>query len=164
MIDHEQDEKAAGPESWSVQLPRRASLEEPDLDITPMIDITFLLLIFFLVASTPDIEAAAKLPEARHGAGVGSQDSVIFTVAEGGLEQVPVYLGDGKQAGRQLSDNFQQQRKQIEEAVAEGMRQGKPNVLIKADRGVAHREVARVVAAASRHEGVQIHLAVKEVD
>ena len=36
---------------------------DQNLDITPMIDDTFLLLIFFLVAPVPDVQAALDLPE-----------------------------------------------------------------------------------------------------
>ena len=50
-------------------LTRRRIKQETELDITPMIDITFLLLIFFLVASTPDLQVEVKLPPARHGLG-----------------------------------------------------------------------------------------------
>ena len=40
----------------------------------------------------------------------------------------------------------------------------KDNVLIKADRNVAHRDVARVIKAVSRVEGAKIFLAVLEAD
>jgi hypothetical protein len=38
--------------------PRRQVQPEEELDITPMIDVTFLLLIFFLVASIPDAQTS----------------------------------------------------------------------------------------------------------
>ena len=48
-------------------LPHRRVKNSADLDITPMIDIVFLLLIFFIVASVPDPQVEADLPHARHG-------------------------------------------------------------------------------------------------
>ena len=42
--------------------------------------------------------------------------------------------------------------------------QNKDNVIIKADRNVAHREVARVIKAVSRVPGAKIFLAVLEAD
>ena len=36
--------------------------EDADLDITPMIDVVFLLLIFFMVTSTMDDQKAANVP------------------------------------------------------------------------------------------------------
>ena len=42
--------------------------------------------------------------------------------------------------------------------------ENKENVLIKADRNVAHREIARVIKAVSRVEGTKIFLGVMESD
>ena len=43
----------------------RDSLEDTEMDITPMIDITFLLLIFFIVSSKMDPSANVPLPAAK---------------------------------------------------------------------------------------------------
>ena len=56
---------------------RRFTQSDDEMDITPMIDITFLLLIFFLVASTPDRQTAVDLPTARFGRGVSQNNAVI---------------------------------------------------------------------------------------
>jgi len=134
------------------------------MDITPMIDITFLLLIFFIVCSTPDQKSGIELPQARHGKGVGERNSVIITISDEGIDSAPVYLADGK-TGDSLPKDFDQQAELIREAVEKGRRQeGKENVLIKADRNVASREVARVIKAVSAVEGAKIHLAVLESD
>ncbi len=155
-------------------LPRRQSkLSEKDfeMDITPMIDITFLLLIFFLVCSTSDADTAIDLPQARYGKGVGERNSVIITISkeitldEEGNEHFPVYLADGKIEQNRLPDAYDRQAEMIYAAVERGkMDEAKENVLIKADRDVAHREVARVIKAASKVEGMQMHLAVLEED
>ena len=77
-------------------LPRRAVEDSADMDITPMIDITFLLLIFFLVCSTMSQATSVKLPPARHGKGVDEQTAVIITIdGEEGEGKPRVYLGDG---------------------------------------------------------------------
>jgi biopolymer transport protein ExbD len=148
-----------------------------------MIDVTFLLLIFFLVTSTvPDPTRVIHLPPARHGAAVNPRTSVIITVAEreaprgGGYVPMPypptaggsagpalVYLGDGK-AGAPLPDDPASQSALITRAVREGFADGRSTVLIKAERGVKHREVSRVATAAAEVEGVQLHLAVLEVE
>ncbi len=77
-----------------IQLPKRP-LQEADMDITPMIDITFLLLIFFLVASRMDADIQVSLPPARHGTAVATKNSVILTVAQGTGGQARIYKGDG---------------------------------------------------------------------
>ena len=138
--------------------------KELDLDITPMIDITFLLLIFFLVASTPDDQARIFLPEARHGVGVSTRSSVFFTITQGGFKTAEVYQSDRKMADQLLPNDPQQQNDDIEDAVAAAVGEGRINVVIKAEKGVPHREVARVAAAASRIDGIKLYLAVLEAD
>ncbi len=139
--------------------------EDFDMDITPMIDITFLLLIFFLVCSTPDQQTAIELPKARYGRGVGERNSVIVTIGDGGVDSAPVYMADGKIESARLTDDLDAQTGQIRDAIEKGKRDdNKENVLIKADRNVAHREVSRVIKAASKVEGMQIHLGVLEAD
>jgi len=143
---------------------RSRAAEDFEMDITPMIDITFLLLIFFLVCSTTDQESKIELAKARHGKGVGERDSVIITISDDGIDSAPVFLADGM-IGDPLPTDTEQQRDMIVEAVEVGRRdQNKDSVLIKADRNVAHREVARVIKAVSRVEGAKIFLAVFEAD
>ncbi len=146
-------------------LRKRKQREEADMDITPMIDITFLLLIFFLVCSTPDQKSSIELPSARHGKGVGEREAVIITLSDEGADLAPVYLADGKIESARLPDDSQQQRGLIEEALKKARQQeGKESVIIKADRNVASREVARIIKAVSAVEGTKIHLAVLESD
>ena len=149
------DEEESGP-----ALPRRRIHHMADMDITPMIDITFLLLIFFLVASIPDPTKAVDLPPARHGAAVNPKTSAIITVAErGGPGRALIYLGDGK-SGRALPDDPATQNSLIAQFVRESYRS---TVIIKAEKGVKHREVSRVAAAAAEAERIELHLAVLEV-
>ena len=135
--------------------------EDAEMDITPMIDITFLLLIFFVVCSTLDKQTPIELAQAKHGKGVGERTSIIITVGSGGVDAAPVYLADAAE-GEALPGDLDQQRDLIQAAVEKAKTAQKENVLIKADRHVAHRDVARVIKAVSRVEGMKIHLAVLE--
>ncbi len=167
-MNEEQISNALDVEDWQDAaggvMPRRASRgEDAEMDITPMIDITFLLLIFFLVCSTPDQMTAIELPKAKYGKGVGERESVIITVSDEGVDNAPVYLADGKLEEARITDDPDEQSDVIVEAVEKGRREeNKENVLIKADRNVAYREVARIVKAVSRVEGAKIYLAVME--
>ena len=61
--------------------------EEPRIDITPLIDVVFLLLIFFMVTTTFQQETRLKvdLPEAVSGAPSVRQERIVLEVsAEGG--------------------------------------------------------------------------------
>jgi biopolymer transport protein ExbD len=143
---------------------RRPLKDSVDLDITPMIDIVFLLLIFFLVASIPDPSSAVQLPPARYGEGVSERNAVIITVAQrDGSGKGLVYLADGK-VGNPLTGTKEEQAQAIAKTVQEGVDQNKTAVLVKAERGVLHREVSSVTAAVGRVEGISLHLAVLESD
>jgi biopolymer transport protein ExbD len=143
---------------------RRSRMDDIDMDITPMIDMTFLLLIFFLVSSTPDQQTAIDLPSAQHGVGVSQLESVVFTIAEGGVKAAPVYAADGRIPGTELPDEPEARRNRVRELVEEGFRDDKTSVVIKGDKHVAHRDVAQLVKAASQVNGVKIHLAVLDTE
>jgi biopolymer transport protein ExbD len=63
--------------------PRKHRQEDTELDITPMIDITFLLLSFFVVASKMDPSAAVPVPQAQFGMTVSEKNCVVVIVLEG---------------------------------------------------------------------------------
>lgn len=139
---------------------RRPSREAVDPDITPMIDVTFLLLIFFIVASTMDVQSDAEVPEARYGTGIARQECIIITVAERAGGFLPrVYLADGK-VGDPLPDDLAAQEQAIAEAVGEGLREGRTRVLIKAEKGVRHRDVTRIARAATQAGALPLFLGV----
>jgi biopolymer transport protein ExbD len=137
--------------------PRRGRDEE-DIDITPMIDLVFLLLIFFLVSSIPDQQTAIDLPSATHGTSVSQVHSVVFTIADVGN----VYAADGRVAGKELPDDAEARSARVQQLVRDGVRDDKTDVVIKADKNVAHRKVAELIKAVSQVTGIKIHLAVMD--
>ena len=167
MAEHQAPDESWIEEDEGPILKRRRMSQSTDMDITPMIDVTFLLLIFFLVCSTLGQQTAIELPPARHGTAVGPQSSVIITVQDNGPKRpATVYLepledGDPR---RELSQNEQEQEDDIVAHVKRGKELNKPTVLIKAEKGVKHREVSRVAGAAGRVEDIKLHLAVFEID
>lgn len=67
----------------NIELKKRTeNPEEGELDITPMIDITFLLLAFFVVVSKMDPQAAVDLPPASFGESVQDKECVVLIVAK----------------------------------------------------------------------------------
>ena len=143
--------------------PRKRPQEDTEMDITPMIDCTFLLLIFFTVTSTPDAQTALNLAPAKYGVGISQRDSIIISIAENGESQpATVYLADGK-VGEPLPSAPADQEAAIRKAVEEGLAEGKQEVLIKAEQGVLHRDVSRVAAAAGGvSDTIKLNLAVME--
>lgn len=66
---------------------RRTAEDEPTLNLTPMIDVVFQLLIFFMVATTfldPEKEIEIELPEAVSGAPSDDVDEIIINIMEDG--------------------------------------------------------------------------------
>ena len=70
---------AASDDDFDIR-PKKKRREDPDLDITPMIDITFLLLAFFVMVSKMDPQMAVKLPEAKFGSNIPEKNCVVLVV------------------------------------------------------------------------------------
>lgn len=109
------------------------------MDITPMIDVTFLLLIFFMVTSTMESPDALKIPEAKNGLGVDTQKATVITIfnSEGEPE---IFLADG------VRDNGPVDVAEVGPYVES---QGQKTVIIKADRDVPSGFVEDVARAAN---------------
>ena len=139
--------------------PRPPNMDD-ELDITPMIDITFLLLIFFLVSSKMTAEQAVDLPKARHGGVVAAKESVVVLMKRGSGDQAEVQKSDGTP----FSSDAEQQNAEIAEYVSKGIDAGKKHVIIRAEGAVRHGEIGRVSEAISQslEEGEMINLAVME--
>jgi biopolymer transport protein ExbD len=146
---------------------RRRRRVDDEMDITPMIDITFLLLIFFLVAAKLESPASIDLPPARYGKPVVGKNAVALLVTRGGGQRVVVTTGHDE---RIPPRDLLAQEERITEYVRKGLA-GRPpfespkdHVLIKAERTVRTGEVNRVFKAAGKaREGQQLHIAVLEV-
>ena len=140
---------------------RRRKLYLGELDITPMIDVTFLLLIFFMVTSTMREPATADVPPARHGVGTDSGEAITVTVMRpGGDGEVNVLLPDG--AVQTLSElrRTEALTKFVEAAGAEDP--PRRDVILNADRDLPHSAVREVSQMIGSVEGVRLFLGVRD--
>ncbi len=83
-------------EEANIELPKRKrNPDDGELDITPMIDVTFLLLAFFVVVSRMDPQAAVALPLASYGDSVQDKEAVTLIVIldKDTGEKVEIYKG-----------------------------------------------------------------------
>jgi biopolymer transport protein ExbD len=120
---------------------KSSKADEADLDITPMIDVTFLLLIFFMVTSTMQPESVVDVPKANFGVGKDLNSSTVITIlANKGGGPVRVLLGDGE------GDEARSMEKVVAYA-QKGVSEGKRQIIIKADRDVNHGKVQEVLKA-----------------
>lgn len=146
-------------------LVQRKIVDDTEMDITPMIDITFLLLIFFLVASVPDPQVAVDLPRAVMGGKVDPQVSSVITIAvnPANADDALVFLADGRRPEAQvLGKNAQKEA--IPLALNNAIAAGKPFVIIKAEKDVRNGEVNRIMDIVATVVGIQPYLAVFEDD
>ena len=73
-------------------IPKKKRPEE-EMDITPMIDVTFLLLIFFVVCSTMDPVKIGDIPDAENGSPVSAKESAVIYVKAAGVDKVNLLRG-----------------------------------------------------------------------
>jgi biopolymer transport protein TolR len=143
----------------------RRKLEEADMDITPMIDMTFLLLIFFIVTSKMGPKAGIELPPARHGTGAVEKNSVILTVGPGETF-ARVFRGESLEpqdafTGGSVEDQENEIIAYIESEVTKSSG-GKTGVLVQAAKGLKHREVARIAKAAAKADVENLYVGIVE--
>jgi len=127
--------------SESSRLPRLGSTLDADLDITPMIDVTFLLLIFFMVTSKMDRSTELQVPQARNGLGVSQEQSTVISIfkTEGEPE---IYLSNERR------ENGPVEPAAVTPYVQAAVAEGRLDVIIKADRDVPSGIVDEVTRAA----------------
>jgi biopolymer transport protein ExbD len=144
---------ALGDGADDVPLVARKKLPDGELDITPMIDVTFLLLIFFMVASNMQGNKRLDLPAARHGVGVEA----------GGATKIEVLLEQGAASPRiRLEDGSFTDVAGVKQHVEQRVRDGRRQVIIKAERRVPHGFVQQVTRAVNEIEGVQFFIGVDD--
>ncbi|MEZ6057171.1 MAG: biopolymer transporter ExbD [Planctomycetaceae bacterium] len=132
---------------------KKRNPEDDEMDITPMIDCTFLLLIFFMVTSSMKPEGSLRPPTAKHGAGIETKNAVMITIFDD--DGTPAaFLSDGKR-----------ENPCTPEQVTAHVREKSPEmVIIKADRYVQSGFVEEIARAANDtdRENVKFYIAVKD--
>ena len=142
-------------------LPPKKHADEATFDITAMIDLVFMMNIFFLVTTITSALSEIDLPTAQYAVAADVENAVIVTMISGS-EVAKVFIGDGE-VGTPLTEPDDQSQ-EVEAAVEAGRAAGKHNVIIKAAKGVVYRDIARVMAAAAQVEDAKINLAIVEID
>ncbi len=143
-------------------LPRRSLQDDANFDITAMIDLVFMMNIFFLVTSLTKSAAEVDLPQASYCIPADESECVIILVRSGsdpGTPDVSIFDESGE---HKLSPEEYEER--IRSAVEQAVEQNKKKVLIKAESKVLLGHVVRVSSLATAAEGVEPFFAVMEVD
>ncbi len=130
---------------------------EADINLTPLIDVVFLLLIFFMVTTTfsREAEIKLKLPEAT-SAEQTSEEDIVVTIQISDIGQFAVQ-GPEEEAPRELiNSTLDTLRRAIERAAGD---LEEPIILIRADRLTPHESVVNAMDAARRLGFFQITFA-----
>jgi biopolymer transport protein ExbD len=126
------------------------------IDMTPMVDVVFQLMTFMLFTMQTSGVEGIEVPVARHGVGVDQDDATFLTLPPGagkdGAARAIIGLGKGPDATPE----------QVRAAVAAGVREGRPRVVLQADGSVPHGEILRWAAIVTGVEGATLHIGVQE--
>lgn len=137
--------------------------DDARFDITAMIDLVFMMNIFFLVTTIAAGLLEMDLPVARHVVAADLSNSVVISIKVGSdRSKGEVYIGD-PDAGESFEE-ADEQTQQVRRAVEDGRRDLKQIVLIKAEKDVSLRVIQRVASAAGQVSGTDLRLAVIEKD
>ena len=131
-----------------------------EFDITPMIDVVLLLLIFFMVSARMAPQNTVKLPTAKNGDMAAMYDAVVLVMRAGVSDSVAVSTA----SGRKFSTDKDVQEAEIAEYVELELQDlRKKYVLIQAEPRVLTSEMMRVqlVLASVLNPGQEIMIAVE---
>jgi biopolymer transport protein ExbD len=119
---------------------RKPGAEQPDINLTSLIDVVFLLLIFFMITTTFQHSTALKvaLPEADSAADTDEPDMVMLSISADGRFALDDDLLDGDDVDL-VRDALTRRWRATPDAT----------LVINADAETAHRHVVTALDAAS---------------
>ena len=128
--------------------------EELDVNITPLIDIVFLLLIFFMVSTTFERESEidVTLPEAAIDAPQEQSDVIEIVISSEGM----FYINGKRVINKQVTT-----LKQALLKVANGRED--PPIIISADANATHQAVVTVMDAARQLGFIHLSFATSQI-
>ncbi|MEH6588155.1 MAG: biopolymer transporter ExbD [Halioglobus sp.] len=132
---------------------RRQRLDDVNINLTPLIDVVFLLLIFFMVSTTftRETQLSVDLPEAEGQVKESSEEEIEILIDEGGTYRVN---------GQGLVDN----RMRTLQAAIYKVSAGDTTMpmIITADAQAAHQDVVRAMDAAGQMGFVHLSITTRQ--
>jgi biopolymer transport protein ExbD len=125
------------------------------VDLAPLIDVVFLLLIFFMVTTTFDRHANLKvqLPEASQKSQATTEDALVLTIDASGN----YFIND-----RQLVNTSLETLKTALQRSTEGNHES--TIVLRADAATPHKSVVRAMDAAAQLGLTRISIATVEAN
>ena len=138
-----------------VYVRRSRALPDTEIDITPMIDVTFQLLIFFMVTSTMQGNPPADLPPAKSGGSIEVAKVINVVVKPAAVSGEAPQIEIDKKAVTldELKLNLEEQA---------GARADGIHVMLLADRTMKNGDLNEVEVLLSEISGVTYHFGVQD--
>ena len=138
-----------------VYVRRSRALPDTEIDITPMIDVTFQLLIFFMVTSTMQGNPPADLPPAKSGGTIEVAKVINVVVKPAAVSGEAPQIEIDKKAVTldELKLNLEEQA---------GARADGIHVMLLADRTMKNGDLNEVEVLLSEISGVTYHFGVQD--
>jgi len=134
---------------------KRHKAPNNEIDVAPLIDVSFLLLMFFMVQQAMNPRPDADVPKAKHGTATDKKTSMVISIKNiKGLKQPKIVLGDGKGPEGSFAT--------IPAFVQSGLKLQKSDVIVQADRDTPHGFVQQVIKAVNKVEGARVSIAVQD--
>lgn len=132
---------------------RRQVRTEEAINLTPLIDVVFLLLIFFMVSTTftEETHLSIDLPEASAAAEVVAEKGIDIVISAGGD-----YIINGRSV---INQQPQTLLRSLEKVAAGNIQQP---LVITADAKAPHQSVVRAMDVAGQLGFVQLRITTKE--
>ena len=124
-------------------LPRKSRVDD-EMDITPMIDITFLLLIFFIVCSTMDPTKIGGIPEAENGLAISAKNSAVIFIQPGSGDNVVLTTPDGTEFSSDENEQATEIIEYITSELEKSLGASKQHVMLFGDAEVKVGQVTRI--------------------
>jgi biopolymer transport protein ExbD len=153
---------SSGPKPFedNALVPRKPLTDDARFDVTALVDLVFMMNIYFLVSWLVAASAEVDLPAARHCIAADPDAAVVVTITAGPTPTV--YLGEAR-SGEGLQPDEVEWR--LKKAAEDGLKENPPKtfVLVKAEKLVRLRDLVRISAAACSVKGMnKLNLAVVE--
>jgi biopolymer transport protein ExbD len=123
---------------------RRSRAGDGELDITPMIDVTFLLLIFFMVTSTMKATPDKDIPAAQSGTRANVNDMMKLTILNS---------ASSPEGGTIMLEDRLMTRDELQARLTDEARGGAVRIMIYAERDVKSGFVGDVEDAVKAVDG-----------
>ena len=137
-----------------IELPRKSRTRSVDFNMTPLIDVVFLLIIFFLVSShlaRQETQLELSLPAAASGHEADSAPTTRVTINV--LPDGQLLLGAAPVDAAEISDRLGFERKRTTEDL---------EVRIRADRALPYRHIEPLLLACAEAKVWNVSFAVVE--